>query len=383
MFLNYRIWVRVQISLLAMVVCAIAPVSCQKTRSSQQLSTTTTATPKLLYTLSAELHFRTSGIAFSPDGKTLAIVAEDGQLDLYHAESGKYASTLSKGSGNVPNKNIGMPISSMDAASMGFPPANRLMRFSPDGKLLAETGGSKAINLWEIKSKKVVRALGPVAANFRAILFSTDGKLMASAYHNGKIEIWNIANGKRQRLFQGHKGTIYGLNFSPDNTLLASGGEDKTLKTWDLRTGKLQRSLNVYLLASECSAIGFLPKGRTMFSVSSGGVFYLQLWDSKTGKLINTITSQDNGLPGYAISRDGKRFLWATKQDNVENERWVEGRIYDAQTGQLLNKVETAKPNSVLDSFALSPDGKYLAIASVEFGQNQSGGRFVLRVWRI
>ena len=121
-------------------------------------------------------------------------------------------------------------------------------------------------------------------------------------------------------MFQGHKSEIYSLTFSPDGRRLVSGSGDKTARMWDLETGSCVFTLTI-----------------DDITIAENGPV-------------------DAGVTSVVFSPDGK-FLAAGSLDTVV-------RIWDAETGQLLDKLK-GHMDSVY-SVAFSPDGRYLVSGSLD-----------------
>src|SRR5262249_45586104 len=73
--------------------------------------------------------------------------------------------------------------------------------FSPDGKLLALTGGGSIsglhavhLKLWDVGTKQVARTLVESGGPMRPI-FSPDGKSVVSWVFPDEIDVWNVATG--------------------------------------------------------------------------------------------------------------------------------------------------------------------------------------------
>ncbi|GAA5916725.1 hypothetical protein JCM6882_005789 [Rhodosporidiobolus microsporus] len=199
------------------------------------------------------------------------------------------------------------------------------VRFSPDGKMLA-TGCNRNTTLYDTKTGAKIGVLfdetsGVKADNYiRSVSFSPDGKLLATGSEDRVVRIWNLAHRRISQVFQGHKSEIYSLAFSPDGRRLVSGSGDKTARMWDLETGAC--------------------------------VFSLQIDDitiAENGPV-------DAGVTSVVFSPDGK-FLAAGSLDTVV-------RIWDAETGQLLDKLKGHKDS--VYSVAFSPDGKFLVSGSLD-----------------
>ncbi|HEX2913418.1 MAG TPA: WD40 repeat domain-containing protein [Chloroflexia bacterium] len=160
-------------------------------------------------------------LAFSPDGKILASAGSGDSINnqypviLWDVASGKEIGTL--------------------------PGHNRLvtsLAFSPDGKTLISGGKDKTI-LWNIAAKKEQLALtGPTA--IKVLRISPDSRLLAGIYENGQLNIWEAASGKvlySNAAQPGDAADATTLAFSPDGKYLAvmGGGEKEgTLRLWKL-----------------------------------------------------------------------------------------------------------------------------------------------------
>ncbi|GAA5887385.1 hypothetical protein JCM5296_007120 [Sporobolomyces johnsonii] len=199
------------------------------------------------------------------------------------------------------------------------------VRFSPDGKMLA-TGCNRNTTLYDTKTGAKISTLfdessGAKADNYiRSASFSPDGKFLATGSEDRIVRIWNLAQKRISQVFQGHKSEIYSLVFSPDGRRLVSGSGDKTARMWDLETGSC-----VFTLAIDDITIA-----------ENGPV--------------------DAGVTSVVLSPDGK-FLAAGSLDTVV-------RIWDAETGQLLDKLKGHKDS--VYSVAFSPDGKFLVSGSLD-----------------
>ncbi|GAA5986790.1 hypothetical protein JCM11641_004792 [Rhodosporidiobolus odoratus] len=199
------------------------------------------------------------------------------------------------------------------------------VRFSPDGKVLA-TGCNRNTTLYDTKTGAKIAILfdensGSKADNYiRSVSFSPDGKYLATGSEDRIVRIWNLAHKRISQVFHGHKSEIYSLAFSPDGRRLVSGSGDKTARMWDLETGAA-----VFTLTIEDITIA-----------ENGPV--------------------DAGVTSVVFSPDGK-FLAAGSLDTVV-------RIWDAETGQLLDKLKGHKDS--VYSVAFSPDGKFLVSGSLD-----------------
>ena len=98
-------------------------------------------------------------MAFSPDGKQLALAGDDRAVHVLDAETGKER-----------------------AVFRGDSASPQLLAYRPDGKLLASSGLDGIVQLWDPVSRKNVRTLRGDAA-LMELAFSADGRrLMTWSY---------------------------------------------------------------------------------------------------------------------------------------------------------------------------------------------------------
>jgi WD40 repeat protein/uncharacterized caspase-like protein len=168
---------------------------------------------KLMGSMSAGTMGRSvTSLAFSPDGRTLAI-------------------------GGVESK------SNLDFAAMMNPAAQRNQQGSkpPDPDEIMKNMKFEAIGqvtLWDVATGTETGALKGHGKGVTQVVFSRDGRLLASSSSDNTIKIWDAATRSELRTLKGHPTNIDSLDFSPDTALLASAGDDGATFLWDTKTGE-------------------------------------------------------------------------------------------------------------------------------------------------
>ncbi len=238
----------------------------------------------------AGLNGAVNDVAFSPDGKLIAVVSGyerttdifDGHLSVWAVESGGLVfDRLVAGTGLLS------------------------VAFSPDGRLIGTGHGKYSSNepgqakLWDVKTGKEIHTIAPTTGGVNSVAFSPDGRRFALAC-SGVVELWQVNPPAKLHELRGHTSWVFSVAFSPDGSRLATGGWDKTIKLWDAATGTL---LSTGAAHGSINTVAFGPGGKRLASASSDHL--LSIWDAATARLLYTLRGHSAGISDLAYSPDG------------------------------------------------------------------------------
>ncbi len=138
-------------------------------------------------------------LAWSPDGKRIALSSADNATQIWELPSGRSLSTLATGSNDL--------------------------TWSPDGKCLATDN-----HVWDaVGNQQHVYAI-----KSNSTTWSPDGKYLATGGTDGMVYVWSAGTGKLVRTYQGHTAPINTVRWSPDGSLIASASDDHTVRIFTL-----------------------------------------------------------------------------------------------------------------------------------------------------
>jgi WD40 repeat protein len=289
--------------------------------------------------------FHREAVAFSPDGRLLAVGGQAGPIVLWDAATGKEVRAL-RGHEKADNPYF-----------FGFSAA-----FSRDGKwLITGSGEEKGAFVWDVATGVVVRRLQGHEGAVVGVALSPDGKTLATAGRDGTVRLWDLAAGRDQRRWQAHERGAVSLAFAPDGKSLVSGGHDDAIRCWDVAGGKERWSDRPELSRFGPLQLAFTPDGKEV--ISGDKLRTIRFWDVQTGRLTRTLVGEAEDeeharkhsdlIRAVAISHDGKT-LYSGGWDGLV-------RVWDLAAGKEVKRWRW--PHGQVQGLALSQDGQKLAVS--------------------
>jgi WD40 repeat protein len=228
-----------------------------------------TATGKRVRTLAGPKKLWAEHLAFSPDGGRLATEDVDHAVHVWDLAKGVHLRRLDPPAGAMNFNAVGERlafspdgrllavmehINTLDSGHIvlwNLAAGKELRRFhalgaltvalSPDGQVLA-TAGHEGGTLWDVATGYELSRLEAPEADIWHLAFSPDGRSLAGGCHIWKatergVCLWETATGRLRWCGRGHSQYVSCLCFTQEGSVLASGSQDTTILLWDV-TGR-------------------------------------------------------------------------------------------------------------------------------------------------
>ena len=268
---------------------------------------------------------RIQSVAFSPDGKLLAVVGGSpgrmGEVQIWNVESRKLVRSLN------------VTFDTLYGAA-----------FSPDGKLLGFGGADNTLRAIEVKTGKQVFYQMTHTDWVMDCVFSVDGSHLISVSRDFAMKLNDVPT---QRFIDNVtsitpgalKGGLHAVDRHPTRNELLIGGADGIPKIYRMFREKARKIGDDYNLIrafeplpGRIYGIAYSPDGKLIAAGSSNdGAGHVRVFEEANGKPVATMQDIKGGIYTVAFLPDSQRLMSAGFSGIVY--------IHDAKTGKLLESL--------------------------------------------
>lgn len=297
-------------------------------------------------------------MAFSPDGKMLAQSKRNDQtreyeIHFWDTATGQHQRMLSRHK----HWTVGLAFSP-DGRTLAATHTPEVGFGSPG------TNDSAAICLWDVASGRELRVLESSGHRMSTSpVFSPDGRTLAAAGANGcALSLWDVATGKFTNSAAGHNEGVNLLAISPDGRALATATKYGDFRSWDLSTGKEQ-----HLYSAKAVLLAFARDGRRLASVDPWSYSnvpanpnnrLLRLWNANG----DSSAQLNLGRSFHALALSADLHWAATSTEQFRGKAPSESgilKIWDVAAQKQIH--ELSWNGGSLRPLAFTPDGRRLA----------------------
>lgn len=257
--------------------------------NSGELALLDASTGAELVVIERDLGIRT--VAFSPDGKLLALGDFEGAALLVDAVTLKEVAAL-------PPREL--PIYAV--------------AFTPDGKTLLTGCLDGTVTFWDVEKGAVRQSLDLPGEQVTGVAVARDSRTLAVSTRSGKVQLRDAATLAERHTLEASPApnakvrVVEAIAFSPDSKLLVSGSWDRTLRFWNVETGTVVREIPEADSAIHVAV--FSPDGQNVATGDGrGGV---HVWNVEAGALHMKLSVHSYRVFGLSYSPDGQMLASAS-----------------------------------------------------------------------
>jgi WD40 repeat protein len=241
---------------------------------------------------------------------------------------------------------------------------------SPDGKLVVSGSNDGVARVWEADSGRV---LGNVkfGALVSSVAFDAVGKYVAAAgcdqkdnlnvCREGSARVWD-ASFSREIVRTDYAGSVLSVALSPDGKYMLAGGCDQITEDASCIKGiarlieiKSRKEIMRASFDDQVDSVAFSADGK---HVAASDTLVARVWETETGKEIAHMNLDNSGaFAMVSFSPDGK-YLGTNIIGGI-----ARLRIWEVATAKEISRITY---DNWINSFAFSPDGKYIVIGSFD-----------------
>jgi len=290
------------------------------------------------------------GIAFSPDGNSLAVGGSDKFIYVFETAT---KSVVKKLNGN------GKPLKSIS--------------FSPNGEYLFALNNDGEMNVWHLPDEKLLRSAEAMRGIFRTISneFSKDGKYFLFV-NEGDFAVWQTSDLKQLSGFktaekyesEGGIGydrvPVFSAAFINEGKEILASHYDGTWRVWDVNSGKQIKKFSINEDAKFLVNLG----NQKVIAVVHGkdrnnDEMKIKIFNTENGVKEKQFDGErTNFIEAIVLSPNGKNFITSDIGGDV--------LLWSIDKSKPIREFEIGFSGD--DSIAFSPDGKTFAVG----GRNQN-----------
>lgn len=298
-------------------------------------------------------------VAFSADGKSLAVGGAENKVLLYPADAAGDPKPLAAHAGPI-----------------------RALLFSPDAARVVSAGDDNLVKVADASTAAEIFSLSGHEAPVTSLAVSADGKRLVSGGQDKTAKIWDLEAGSLLATLPDAADAVLSVAVSPDGSAVLTGAADNQIRVY--RGGVLKLSADCpapaavafagdsksFLAACHDNRLRFFSEVEPRLLAAAGGPVRA-LAVSPDGAITYAASDDtlahswetQSGRPLRGLAHGGPALFLALTPDGTTVASADSGklRVWNAETGAQTAAVDLPSPAKSLD---LSPDGQKIAVAT-------------------
>jgi WD40 repeat protein len=202
----------------------------------------------------------------------------------------------------------------------------------PEAKRVA-IAGEKKLRIYDLNSGAETSLDG----GFKKLIWTPDGELLAATEQT--ITVYN--NGQEIRYVMNIDSPITELALSRDGRLLLVGRKDGVA---ELHAQSLGGFNEIHVLhhrdagehSADVAVAAFSPDGRRLVTASSSEDYAVRVWDSPSGKLLQTLAGHEGAVEYAEFSPDGRRLATGAGDSTMRIWEVAQSRLLGSANGDVV-----------------------------------------------
>ncbi len=232
--------------------------------------------------------------------------------------------------------------------------------FSKEDEFLLTAGGNWIPKIWDLQAGRQPNRFSSHDQWIVDLDVATDKKRFCTCGFDRTCRTWNIETGDLLQKFVGHKGVVFCNRFSPDSKLLVTTCDQGELKIWDSISGEIRFELPK--LPSPRYAAAFRPFFKELAATEGNNLAFYSLATSARTRMLMGHQAE---VLDVDFSLDGSLVATSSRDGTV--------RLWDANTGQVMEEIRLHPGRAEIVCIRLTPDGRHALTL------NGNGTVYVLR----
>ncbi len=275
-------------------------------------------------------------MAWSNDGRYLAVPDNSGVIQIWDVESGQVYKAFGKGAEKITS-----------------------VTWSLDDHLLFCATDTGTVKVWDVKYEQMVKTMRGYAGVIHEICHAPKGRTIAFGADEGvrfidyEADIARFTPRIRRASTEYDLPNVQSIAWSPDGLQLISFAKRQpSLQLWDATTGKITELFQ--------SSIGFVnrlawsPDGRTV--AVAGLDFTIRIWDVKAGHETTILENHTKIVTALSFSQGGQLLASKGYDDTV--------RIWRCDTWEMVGLIEESSSTEWLPGVLFNPKRSVMASTS-------------------